>query len=708
MPRAAGYVLAAGLAVWPMAAQASDIGWCTQSDDGEIYCPEIVVRGGGLGDARGDKAYTIAEYDDIDLEQNASGRVENLLRNIPNLQQFRRSDARSANPTSQGVTLRGLGGNAASRALVLLDGVPQSDPFGGWVSWASYDALPLRAVRVRRGGGTGAEGPGALAGTVELYTLNRAADAGETISGDVLYGSRNSVSARTQVAIKGGRDDRSGGLLIGASYDRSDGFIPTISSQRGAIDSRAGYEQLALAIKANAPIDADSELQVNLRGFLDDRDRGIPFSASRTGGIDASARLVTRAGGWDLSVLGYAQLREFQSLFGSVAANRATATETLDQFAVPAIGLGARVEGRTDIGAAELRIGADWRDVSGNTQEYFSYTAGVAQRFRKAGGDSTTLGGYAEVSANIGNLLATGGIRLDKYWIGAGRLRETQLSNGALLTNSIFAPRSGAEWTGRAGLNWSLGNDIGLRASAYRGWRLPTLNELYRPFRVGTDAIAANAALRPEVMNGFEAGIVWGHKGERLRAGRYVEITAFHNVLKDAIANVTLGQGPGNYPGVGFVAAGGTYKQRQNLPRLRSNGIEASAGMPIGPLAFELAGSMVDARITDGALAGKRPAQIPKYSGTASLAWRPDAYQGISISMRYAGGQFEDDLNQLRLADAVTLDINAMWRVSSGMQLMLRGENLFDTRVEAAVSSNGVIERAMPRTIWAGIRFAIE
>lgn len=670
------------------------------------------MRGGGLGDARGDKAYSIAEYDDIDLEQNASGRVENLLRSIPNLQQFRRSDARSANPTSQGVTLRGLGGNAASRALVLLDGVPQSDPFGGWVSWASYDALPLRAVRVRRGGGSGAEGPGALAGTVELYTLNRAADAGEMFSGDFLYGSRNSFSARTQIAVKDSESSDAGGLLIGASYDRSDGFVPIIASQRGAVDRRAGYEQAALALKANAPIDADSELQVNLRGFLDERDRGVPFSASKTGGIDASARLVSHVERWDLSALGYVQLREFSSLFGSISANRATATPTLDQFAVPAIGIGARIEARRQTDDGELRFGADWRDVSGRTEELFSYTAGIAQRLRRAGGDSVTSGIYGEYSyRSFRGLVVTGGLRADKYWIGQGSLVETQLSNGAVLTNSLFAPRSGTEWTGRAGFSWPTqisATGLELRASAYRGWRLPTLNELYRPFRVGSDAIAANAALKPEISNGFEAGLLIGDKGTRMRVGSYLEVTAFHNVLKDAIANVTLGQGPGNFPGVGFVAAGGTYKQRLNLPRLRSNGVEAEAALPIGPLALELAGSLVDARITAGALAGKRPAQVPKYSGSAALSWRPDAYQGVSATLRYASGQYEDDLNQLRLDDSLTLDLNAMWRVGQDIQLMLRGENLFDSRVEAAISSNGVIERAMPRTIWAGIRFAIQ
>jgi outer membrane receptor protein involved in Fe transport len=92
------------------------------------------------------------------------------VRDLPGWQLFRRSDARSANPTSQGLTARGMGGNAASRALLILDGVPQSDPFGGWVNWTAFDSLYLKGMRIIDGGGSGADGPGALAGTIQIST----------------------------------------------------------------------------------------------------------------------------------------------------------------------------------------------------------------------------------------------------------------------------------------------------------------------------------------------------------------------------------------------------------------------------------------------------------------------------------------------------------------------------------------------------------
>jgi vitamin B12 transporter len=130
--------------------------------------PEVVVTGRGLPDTPGERAFDVVTIDRARLEAHAANRLESVLAEVAGLQQFRRSDSRSANPTSQGVTLRGLGGNAASRALLLLDGVPQADPFGGWVAFPAYAPDRLARVRVTRGGGSGYQGPGALAGTVEL------------------------------------------------------------------------------------------------------------------------------------------------------------------------------------------------------------------------------------------------------------------------------------------------------------------------------------------------------------------------------------------------------------------------------------------------------------------------------------------------------------------------------------------------------------
>ena len=164
----------------------------------------IVVTGTALPAAKAERAYAVAYVDRRAIEQSPSHELDQLLKEVPGLQLFRRSDARSGHPTSQGVTLRALGGNASSRALLVLDGVPQSDPFGGWVNWPAYDPSELRDIRVVRGGGSVANGPGALAGTIEMTSRS---DSG--VSGEADYGSRQSLELRGRAGIGVG-----GGVLF--------------------------------------------------------------------------------------------------------------------------------------------------------------------------------------------------------------------------------------------------------------------------------------------------------------------------------------------------------------------------------------------------------------------------------------------------------------------------------------------------------------
>src|SRR4051812_48787312 len=184
--------------------------------------PTIIVTGRGLAPGTGEGVLDVVEVPRERLE--TAERLEDVLRDVPGFQLFRRSDARSANPTSQGATLRALGGNASSRALLLLDGVPQSDPFGGWISWPAYDPQRLASVRVTRGGGSGVNGPGALAGTIELDSAGPADLHG--LGFGLAYGSRDSVDAHAGLAEKLG----AGFFSLTGAYARGDGFVPIVAA----------------------------------------------------------------------------------------------------------------------------------------------------------------------------------------------------------------------------------------------------------------------------------------------------------------------------------------------------------------------------------------------------------------------------------------------------------------------------------------------
>ena len=639
---------------------------------------EIVVSGSGLL-RESDSDLIQSSNILLDVKPGLGARIENRLRDESGIVQFRRSDGRSAHPTSQGVTLRGLGGNASSRALVTLDGVPQADPFGGWVAWSAYDAISLGGIVLTRGGGSGADGPGALAGSIGLHSTMT-----DGVAASAAYGSRGSWD----MSASAGGELGHGQVAVDGRYSRGDGFIPVARGQRGAVDRAAPYEQGGLGLRLRFDAGEDSRIEASLRGFSDRRDRGTDFSASKVDGVDASVRFIhdpVATTQW--LALAYIQLRDFESGFASVAAGRNGVAPALFQR-VPATGLGARFELRPAIGGANpLRTGVDWRRTTGRTEEDFFFAGTVPGRHRIAGGSSDTVGAFAEwTSGDAGDgFLWTLSGRVDRWWLGEGFRFERNIG-GTTITNLGFAARQGWEGSGRAGVRWS-SDFVSLRAAGYRGWRLPTLNELYRPFRVGAEVTTANELLKPERLWGGEIGIDWNRDDTKLSA------TLFVNHLTNAIANVTLAP---------------NLNQRQNLDAIDTKGIEVSAEQKIDFVTlratYALTDATVDASRGAAALDGRRPAQIAKHGGSVSLRSNTtDAVQGFA-TLRYVGKQNEDDLGLLVLGDALTLDAGVTWRVVDQVSLEARGENLFDELVPAAISSAGIVERATPRTLWIGAR----
>ncbi|MET0374119.1 MAG: TonB-dependent receptor [Rhizorhabdus sp.] len=647
---------------------------------------DIVVTGQGLASSPGDAAYDVISIDRARLDMSASGRMEDILRDAAGFQQFRRSDARSAHPTSQGATLRGLGGNASTRALILLDGVPMVDPFGGWVSWAALDPARIGHVRVTRGGGSGVHGAGALAGTIELSSVGP--DEAKRFGAALAYGSRESIDADGTLTAKLG----GGFVMLSGGHARGDGFIPVVEEDRGSVDRPARYRQSRAAARAVIPVGADTELQANGSFLLDRRDRGLPFTGNANLAVDSSVRLGGR-GPWQWEASAWLQHREFSSGFASIGAGRATAGQSLDQYNVPANGIGARAEIRPWLGEGiNLRVGGDIRHVSGRTQELVIAT----NVGRVAGGTQDIQGGFAELALLPGDgwtLTASG--RIDHWSLSEGRRTETNRNSGAIVAanSALYPDRSGTEATGRAGIAWNPqgASAITLRAAAYTGWRLPTLNELYRPFRAGNDSTVANPGLDPERVKGVEGGIAF-----QPMASWRVAATMFWNRLDDAVSNVTIAA---------------NTRQRQNVDAIRSRGIEVEGFATLGDWRLHASYSHIDPRVRASgaaiALDGLRPAQTPRDQASASLEWNRPGLVRLGVTVRYIGRQYEDDQNSRRLDDALTVDAVASLPLGAGFTGELRAENIADKRVEATVGADGTVERATPRTLWVAVRYEL-
>ncbi|MCW3798199.1 TonB-dependent receptor [Sphingomonas sp. BN140010] len=653
---------------------------------------EIVVTGRALGTSAGERLLRPMVIDARELAETPATGLDQLLTGLAGVQLFRRSDARSANPTSQGVTLRALGGNAASRTLLVLDGVPQVDPFGGWVPWPAYDPAGLAEVRVTRGGGSVTAGPGALAGVVELTSR---ADLG--LRGEAEAGSRESFNAAVGAGMKTG-----GGLLtVSAQAARGDGFMPVVAEDRGPADRRAPYRNAAARLRWVAPVGGEAELQAGLSAFTDHRTRGLAFTGNKADGADASLRLVGR-GALPFALLAYGQWRGFENSSASVTAGRTEARRSALQYDVPSRAFGSSAELRPLVASGvELRIGGDMRAMRGFSNEFGSYASGAPTRDRRSGGRSGQAGLFVEATRTEGPLVLSVAARLDRWWIGNGVYAERNLLSGAALQDLRYPARHGWRPTGRAGAALDLTGGWSVSGAAYLGWRLPTLNELFRPFRAGSDATAANPLLKPERLRGAEATLAWATGPWSLSA------TAFANRLIDPVVNVTLASGPGSFAQIGFVGAGGSYRQRQNLDAVTSRGLELASEWRRGPwrarLSASLAAAEVSASRAAAALDGLRPAQTPRTSVGGSLGWSQDGTFG-NLSVRSTGAQFEDDLNSLRLAGGTQVDLAAGLPLSSRLQLTTRVENLLDANILAATSSDGVRERITPRTLWVGLR----
>ncbi|MFM7349469.1 MAG: TonB-dependent receptor [Erythrobacter sp.] len=654
-----------------------------QADEAQVPAAEepaseIIVTGRGLDPALSTGIYASTSIERETIIAAPSGRLEDVLRNVAGFQQFRRSDSRSSNPSAQGVTLRALGGNATSRALVLLDGVPIADPFFGYIPLSAIPPETLGTIRVTRGGGSGPFGAGALAGTIELESAEPAQ------AGRLLASAAINDRAETEASAVLTQRLGAGFAVASGRWDRGQGFFTTPAAERVPATARARFESWNAALRGVAPLTPEIELQARVAAFRDDRTLRFKGAVSMSRGEEASIRIVGR-GAWPFDILAYVQARDF----ANVVISSTRFTPTLNQRATPSTGVGGKFELRPPLlEGHDIRIGADWRRAEGETDEdALNAVTGRITESRRAGGTSANLGFFVEDDWQIGPLTLNGGLRADRSSFSDGFYRAVG-PTGLPVTTILPADRSDWSASWRAGALFYATRRLDLRAAAYTGLRLPTLNELYRPFVVFPVTTQANADLVNERLRGFEIGLDW----QPVQAVVF-SVTAFDNRVKNAIANVTVGP---------------NLRRRENLPAIRARGIEASLAAKLGTVSIEGALAFTDAEVRGRGLSadldGNRPAQTPRLATTMTLGWQPADGWRIAGTLRHTSAQFEDDRETDRLAPATTLDAFLSAPLFGKLALIVRGENLTG---ETVITRNqgGSIDLGAPRTGWIGLRY---
>lgn len=622
-----------------------------------------------------------------DLARTPNLALDDALKQSPAFSLFRRSGSLTANPTAQGVSLRGLGPSGASRSLVLLDGVPLNDPFGGWVAWSKILPATLQEVRIVRGSSANSWGSAALGGSVELLSrairLDQASVAGAL--GDFGTGSGDFLVDRQTTA---------GGVRVAGAVFATDGVPLVAAENRGAIDRDADARHQAAQLDWRTALNASTSLTVEARAFAETRGNGTPLQQNQSRETFLSATLAGRSAAlpaWSGVV--YAQRQGFESFFSSVAANRATETPASNQYDVPATAGGLAFTGSWGAGPDQTTTaGIDARWVEGETREAFLFSAATGDftRRRFAGGAQSFAGGFVHQTLALApHWSLSADARLD-YWRNAGgHRREIDAGTGAVLRDDHYAARDGVEFSPGLGVVAQLTSRLRFHASAFRAFRLPTLNEFYRPFRVGAVTTEANPDLGLETNTGGELGL------EATPGAFTFSLAPFFNALDGAVTNTTTSP---------------NQRQRQNLARVVVQGVESAVEWRHKALQIRAGYLGTDARVdrargTAAALVGRRLPQVPRHTVTGSVRWTVEKLT-LGAQFRWTSAQFEDDENLLPLAAAVVVDLQAAYRVGNRGEAFLAIENLGDTRVETGRSADGLVNVGPPRWARGGVRWS--
>ena len=612
-----------------------------------------------------------------ELANMAAGALDDALRSTPGFTLFRRSSSRVANPTTQGVTLRGVSGSGASRTLVLADGVPLNDPFGSWVYWNRIPFAAVDKVEVVRGATGDLYGAGALGGVVQLLTVqpNR---------------------TRARFTIDGGSHDTFRGSLFAAAekngwnasgaYEgvRTDGVFVIGSEVRGAVDTRADSDYHTGFFSAGRRFNSNWHATVRGAGYSEERGNGTPVQVNSTDWKQVSFETGGLLGGGVFEFHAVGSSQDYYQTFSAVAAGRATERLTFEQF-IDTQHRAVNGQWTKPINRLTMIVGADYRHTDSLQDELRYILVGGVNTLAPgspfvSGGTETVTGAYARANVAASDALTFElGVRADNW--------QSDPEDPALQSKDVtyLSPR------GAISYRWSR---YQAQASAYYANRTPSLNELHRRFAAGNAVTNANPALEPETLTGVEGGVLTQFNRASIRA------TAFFNDLDGAIANVTLSSTPQ-----------AIIRQRQNSDTIRATGVEIELDTRLSNTLsangqIVLTSSHFRGSVATPAIADNDVPQVPKWQGAFSLTYAEPRWFTVGTQVRFSGEQYDDDLN----TEAFILGAYAVWdatvsrAITRGLNAFVAIENILDEEFDTARTPIRSI--GWPRTIRVGARIS--
>ncbi|MFZ0480510.1 MAG: TonB-dependent receptor [Terriglobales bacterium] len=612
-------------------------------------------------------------------------RLDDVLREVPGFTLYRRSDSLTANPGSQGVSLRGLGGSAASRALVLADGISLVDPFGGWVYWDRVPRVAVSTVEVVRGGASNLYGSDAMAGVVQLLMRQPEAPA---FSLESSYGNERTPDLSFWTGNRIGKWDYS----TTTEMFRTDGFFLVPFALRGPVDQPAKVENATIYALIGHDLGANGRIFGRGNYFTEFRNNGTQIQTNDTQIGEGAGGLDKQFGNDSLSLRIYGDAESYDQKYSSITSvNTRRDTETLTDIQhVPEQVVGGGAQWTHPLGKSQTLIGGmDLNEVIGASEDNFFTGKNKSQT---GAGRQRALGWFGEDIFHRAKWTVIFAARVDDWSNFAGQTFVTPLSGTPTLTR--YPNRSSLAFNPRLSVLRSLNEHVAVTGSIYRAFRAPTLNELYRPFRVGAILTLNNPLLTAERLTGAEAGVNVTGWNKRLD----VRGTFFWSDIVDPIENVTIQTSPS------------ILEQKENLGRTRSRGVEIDGELRVTN----------DVRITAGYaytaatvlsypgnpggenLVGLDVPQVPRQSFTwEARYWHPSRLFA-SVQGRFVGRQFDDDLNTLPLAAFYTMDLEVGRELKRHFQIFAATENLTGQRYQ--VARTPIVNLGPPFLFRAGLR----
>jgi outer membrane receptor protein involved in Fe transport len=627
------------------------------------------------------------------LDTTAAVTLDDQLRQLPGVELFRRSSSLVANPSSQGISLRGLGSTSASRTLLTEDDVPLNDPLGGWIHWQEEPELAVQSIELMRGGASDLYGSSAIGGVVSVIPVRPTSDKFELRSS---YGGEETFDDSSLGQMKRGP----WGVLAAGGALGTDGYIQEAPSQRGPVDDASNVHSqngMLTTEHDSGPL----RLFVRGSGFDELRHNGTPYQYNRTrlwrysAGGDwqgpHEASLVTRVYGSD---------ERYRQTFSSISnlpdfgdpscSYRCGEIPTRFSF-VPDNELGAAAHWNQPLGAGLLIVaGADVHDVRIWDQEQTYGSKAALTNLHDHQRDSA---GYAEAMwVRMGWTLTAAG-RID--WFQNYDGREVQWNGSIWAPTSSQPPQFGQRiFDPRVGLSRKLYDHWAVSASGFRAFRSPTPNELYRSTQVGNELTLPNGSLLSERATGWETGMATDWRWGSIRTSYFL------TQVNRPISAVTT-----------CSTCSPILLVRENLGQIESRGVSVDYELtPIRWLAvdggYQYAHATVTKNNQETELVGNWIPEVARNLATMNVRAFKPALGTLNLQGRLSGRQFDDDANDYLLHGYFRLDAYVSHDFGKRLELFVAGENLLNRQIEDSKTPTTTL--GMPREARAGLLIRLD